>query len=410
MILSITSYSLERHVETVYCYFIVEISKKLASVASGVSIEETFEATLNHSYQFRLTQSELLKMKDLRKQDLDKQFNRKMQKIGLENEVTTSRTKISKVNKKLGSVNDKDSKTSCKRINIEYLNLLLHHLKHYNSACALCVRSRYFGKNVAKPNSLLLRCILKCNAANCKFKCNVHVLNNGYCFLIALNRNVIHHVSERVCRPIRGTRRTEIMDKFKSGASVYRLYNQYRNHRSENEKRGFNYDATGKSKKVFKKIKAEATSQSLLSPDVTSSILQLHDKLIEEINNDGIISGALQVVQYRPFCVIAFTEASIRLYDALVSLPATVLSWDATGGIIKDSAISNKQCLYYELTVSHPNIVNEDTLIPLTFMLSESQTLLTVTHWLKTFKECHKKVSNLSLALENSFMHFILRA
>ncbi|CAF4612906.1 unnamed protein product, partial [Rotaria magnacalcarata] len=51
----------------------------------------------------------------------------------------------------------------------------------------------------------------------------------------------------------------------------------------------------------------------------------------------------------------------------------SVLSWDATGGIVKNS--SSKQCFYYELPITHPNIVNEDSLVPLTFMFSESQTL-----------------------------------
>ncbi|CAF3296364.1 unnamed protein product, partial [Rotaria socialis] len=236
------------------------------------------------------------------------------------------------------------------------------------------------------------------------------VLNNGFCFVIALNRKIFHHVGERIGRHIRGSRRQAIIDKFKSGASVYRLHSQYHEQRSKNEKKGFNYDSTGKSKKVFKKIKAEATVESLLSPDVTLGILQLHDKLADEINNDGIITGALQVVQFRPFCTVAFTEASIRLYDAIVSHPETVLSWDATGGIIKNTALNSRQCLYYELTVSHPNVVNEDTLIPLTFMLSESQTLLTITNWLTTFKESYKKVSSVRTYIESSILRIPLRS
>ncbi|CAF5225701.1 unnamed protein product, partial [Rotaria magnacalcarata] len=142
--------------------------------------------------------------------------------------------------------------------------------------------------------ALLVRCILKCNGRSCKFKCTVQVLNNGFCFAIALNRKIFHHVGERIGRPIRGSRRQAIIDKFKSGASVYRLHSQYHEQRTE------------------------ATAESLLSPDVTLGILQLHDKLADEINNDGIITGALQVVQFRPFCTVAFTEASIRLYDAIV--------------------------------------------------------------------------------------------
>ncbi|CAF4046711.1 unnamed protein product [Rotaria sp. Silwood2] len=367
-------------------------SKTLASVASGVIIEETFEETLSQKHHFRLNQSELIKLNLLRQQNLMKEFDRKMQSVGL-----APKTSILKANQ---SKNDKNFNNSKKnqdvklnsKVNIEYLNILLPHLKHYNAACGLCIRSRYFGKNMSTPNSLLLRCILKCNGAYCHFKCTVHVLNNGYCFIIALNQKVIHHVGERISRPIRGSQRQAIIDKFKSGASVHRLHTQYSERRSAKEKRSFNYDFTGKSKAIFKKIKAEATANSLLSPDVLSGILQLHDQLANEINHDGIVNGAIQLIQFRPFCTVVFTEASIRLYDTIVSHPETVLSWDATGGIIKNSTLSSKQCLYYELTVSHPNIVNEDTLVPLTFMLSESQTLHTVTNWLLTFKENHKKV------------------
>ncbi|CAF4808358.1 unnamed protein product, partial [Rotaria socialis] len=378
-----------------------ENCKKLASVASGVMIEEIYERTLPQTHDFRLNQTEIVKLNLFRQQDLNKQSDRRMRSMGLAPETLTVKTSQSKISIRSTSTNDKSDDTSYKKnndvksnrkVNIEYLNLLLPHLKHYNAACGLCVRSRYFGKNVSKSNALLVRCILKCNGRSCKFKCNVQVLNNGFCFVIALNRKIFHHVGERIGRHIRGSRRQAIIDKFKSGASVYRLHSQYHEQRSKNEKKGFNYDSTGKSKKVFKKIKAEATVESLLSPDVTLGILQLHDKLADEINNDGIITGALQVVQFRPFCTVAFTEASIRLYDAIVSHPETVLSWDATGGIIKNTALSSRQCLYYELTVSHPNVVNEDTLIPLTFMLSESQTLLTITNWLTTFKESYKKI------------------
>lgn len=121
-------------------------------------------------------------------------------------------------------------------------------------------------------------------------------------------------------------------------------------------------------------------------------ILKLHDDLATRVNGDGVIKGILQEIQLRPFFVISFMEASVRLYDALVIKPDTVLSWDATGGIIKNKQ-SSKQILYYELTLAHPGVVNEDSLIPLTYMLSESHSLFTVVHWLSLFKEAYRKVS-----------------
>ncbi|CAF3717580.1 unnamed protein product [Rotaria sordida] len=377
-----------------------ETCKKLASVAAGVSIDETYEDTLKQKHFFRLSQNELLKMNKYRQEKLEKESNHKMELMGLAIDSSSFGKKQSKNGNMSTTNNDLNGDESYqennnikkKKVNIEYLNLLLPHLKHYNSACGLCIRSRYFGKNVSKPNSLLVRCIIQCSGSICEFKCTVHVLNNGDCFLIAINPNIFHHVGERLSRPIRGSQRQALIEKFKSGASLYRLHAQYDKERTKNEKKGFNYDRTGKSKKIFKKIKAEAVAASLLSPDITQGILNLHDQLVDEINSDGIVKGAIQVVQLRPFCIVAFTEASIRLYDAIVSHPETVLSWDATGGIIKNTASISRQCLYYELTVSHPNITNEDSLVPLTFMLSESQTLHTVTNWLTAFKESYKKV------------------
>ncbi|CAF4411170.1 unnamed protein product, partial [Rotaria magnacalcarata] len=158
-------------------------------------------------------------------------------------------------------------------------------------------------------------CYKKDQKAKIINKCKVHVLNNGYCFLIATNRKIFHRVNEKISRPIRGSQRRAIMDKFKAGGSVYRVHAQYDEKRTIHEK------------KVL--ILMQLANISL-------GILQLHDKLAQEMNSEGII------------------KASIRLYDSIVNCPESVLSWDATGGIVKNS--SSKQCFYYELPITHPNI------------------------------------------------------
>ncbi|CAF4522949.1 unnamed protein product, partial [Rotaria sp. Silwood2] len=381
--------------------FCKETTKNVATVAAGVSMDEVFESTVPPNYNFRLNSSELMKMVHMQNEALERKKHRMMKQIGLlyDSSSSTSTTKLSKnasrsdiideINNNIQNQNNSSNRSN-RKVNIEYLNLISPHLKKYNSACGLCICTRYFGTNISKSTALLLKCILKCSGPSCKFKCNLNILNNGYCFAITLNRTIFHPVNERVARPIRGSLRRTIMEKFKAGGSVYRIHAQYDEQRTSSERQAYNYDLIGKSKKVFKKIKSEAVAETLLAPDVTLGILQLHDKLLEEINSEGIIKGALQIVQCRPFCVVVFTEASIRLYDAIVNCPESVLSWDATGGIIKNS--SAKQCLYYELTISHPNIVNEDSLVPLTFILSECQTLFTVIQWLSTFKDCHRKV------------------
>ncbi|CAF1599964.1 unnamed protein product, partial [Rotaria magnacalcarata] len=162
-------------------------------------------------------------------------------------------------------------------------------------------------KNISQPTTLLLRCTLKCSG---------HVLNNGYCFLIATNRKIFHRVNEKISRPMCGSQRRAIMDKFKAGGSVYRVHAQYDEKRTIHEK------------KVL--IMMQMANISL-------GILQLHDKLAQEMNSEGIIKGALKIVQFRPFCVVAFTEASIILYDSIVNCPEPVFLWDATGSIVKNS-------------------------------------------------------------------------
>ncbi|CAF1396575.1 unnamed protein product [Adineta ricciae] len=376
-----------------------DISRVVASVASGVSLEEVFECRLPQQHQFKLNSTQLLNMLNCRTEVLQKEHDKRMKQLGLTSEPFAFERQSSDKSKSISIDNDKNvcsmdiddnDELPTRTVNIEYFNILHPHLKHYNSYCGLCICTRYFGHTIYQPTGLLLRVVLQCGGRDCPFNCEVTVWNNGQCFITAYNSTVYHHVDEQICRPIRGSRREEIKQKFKAGGSVHHVYGQYNDKRTALEKKGFNHDTTGKTKKVFKKIKAETVSDSLLAPDVTSSILKLHDELIKRINCAGVVPGALQIVQSRPFCTIVFTEASIRLYDAIIAHKDSVLSWDATGGVVKN--FGSKQVLYYELTLSHPNIVNEDSLIPLTCMLSESQSLFTVTQWLSAFKNNHRKI------------------
>ncbi|CAF2178781.1 unnamed protein product [Rotaria magnacalcarata] len=126
------------------------------------------------------------------------------------------------------------------KVNIEYLNILLPHLKHYNAYCALCMCTRYFGKNISQSTTLLLRCTLKCSGHVCNFN-----------------------------RPIRGSQRRAIMDKFKAGGSVYHVHAQYDEKRTIHGKKVLILMQLASRKKVFKKIKVEANAEYSLLPDTT---------------------------------------------------------------------------------------------------------------------------------------------
>ncbi|CAF0912387.1 unnamed protein product [Adineta ricciae] len=359
-----------------------DTSRIVASVAAGVPLQVVFECTLPRTFQAKLSSTALVNLLQYRQQILNQEHDAKMRKMGLLPVTSISLSQKKQSNNGSNSPSNKRTKRVpstegsdqplARKVNIEYLDIILPYLKRYNPYCGLCVCTRRFGNDLSNPTHYIIKCVLKCNDTDCKFSCRVFVLNNGDLHVSTSHNTVCHDVKRRVARPIRGLKRKELAEKFRSGALVYQVHGQYSEKRTTLEKMGFNYDSTGKSKLIFKKIKAEVVAESLLSPNVTSSILQLHDEFILKVNPDGTL------------------RASIRLYDAIVAHKDSVLSWDATGGVVKNTG--SKEILYYELAITHSNIVDEDSLIPLTFMLSESQSLFTVTQWLLSFKDNHKQI------------------
>ena len=86
-----------------------------------------------------------------------------------------------------------------------------------------------------------------------------------------------------------------------------------------------------------------------------------------------------------------FTESSIRLFDILLGYKNVVLSWDATGSIIQEKNNSNR-LLYYELSITLSGLVSEDSIVPITFMISDAHALVNVLHWLQVFKHSYSLV------------------
>ncbi|CAF1120453.1 unnamed protein product, partial [Didymodactylos carnosus] len=82
--------------------------------------------------------------------------------------------------------------------------------------------------------------------------------------------------------------------------------------------------------------------------------------------------------------VIVFTEASLRLYNALVHQPGTVVSWDATGSIVRNN--NNDLRLCYELTLSVSNTAPHDRSIPISFLISSDHSQPIIDFWLSKLK------------------------
>ena len=276
-------------------------------------------------------------------------------------------------------------------VDVEYLYILLPYIKQLNKYCGLCVRNCTFGATTVTYRQLL-RCNLHCiGRPICLFSCSVIVKNNGTGTIIVTNGNVRHSGGVKICRPIRTPLRSLIKKRFAQGASVYRMYQEKLQKRTSEQKRGKNYDGIGKSRDILRKIKSEGVMESLLAPDVDQSLLKLLEKFQSEVNRDGKIKGAIQYISKYPCQIIVYSESSIRLFDALLNHKHVILSWDATGSIIKET--NSHRLLYYELSVTLPGVVNEDSIIPITFMISDAHALVNVTHWLQLFKHSYSQVN-----------------
>jgi hypothetical protein len=75
--------------------------------------------------------------------------------------------------------------------------------------------------------------------------------------------------------------------------------------------------------------------QSSMPFNVETSLSNMFIEFQETINQNGIVRGTIQVISQHPRKVIVFTEASVRLYNTLMAFPDTIISWDATDGIVK---------------------------------------------------------------------------
>ncbi|CAF1488393.1 unnamed protein product, partial [Adineta steineri] len=366
-----------------------------------------FQTQLESSYQFRVQSVHLAQLKSIRKEKLSKKRARDFQNMGIPIEVnkTTCKKRIffSKQNKTTAvTTNDSsnqsdypsnviENKNKESRVDVKYLYILLPYIKRFNGYCALCVRNCTFGVTTDDHNQLL-RCMLYCKGRPaCPFSCSIIIKNNGVGTIVVTNREVFHLRGKKIARPIRAPVRDSIKKQFANGATVFRVYQEKLQGRSLAERNANNYDNSGKSRSIIRKIKSESVIESLLAQDVDQSVYKLCKQYQGEVNIDGKVKGAIQQISKYPCQIIVYTESSIRLFDRLIRLKNAVLSWDATGGVLQEKSDSPR-LLYYELSMTLPGLVTEDTIVPITFMISDAHALINVIHWMQRFKFSHSQI------------------
>jgi hypothetical protein len=366
---------------------------------------EDFRKQLATSHEFRLRQVHIIELQELRDAHNKKERDQVLKEMGLgiESDVIYSNKVILPHRRSTHLTNDpniNDNSTP----HIKYFYVILPYLKQYNSFCGLCVKKTYFGKQ-KKPTDLILRCNVRCKGRRtCPFCASIYIYNSGRGIITASESTVHHRYGEKICRPMRAPLRSILKEKLLNGASVFRVRRDQDEKRSKLERLGNNFDLTGTSMSTIRTIKQEAMMQSSMPFNVETSLSNMFMEFQETINQNGIVKGAIQVISRHPRKVIVFTEASVRLYNTLMAFPDTIISWDATGGIVKQSGI--QRVLYYELTVTLPGVTKENSLVPITFMISDSHSQIDVKHWLEHIKNAHKKVIILMFRLKPAIIIF----
>ncbi|CAF0902184.1 unnamed protein product [Adineta steineri] len=384
-----------------------DIVTQLNNTSKNTDDERDLHVELPTHYSFKVQLVDLEKLKSIRITNNQKKHDRLLETMGLSILASTQsqRKKIvlSKQSQAASDAIEIFSKTSDlssdtseyeekeSRVDMTYFYLLLPYIERFNKYCSLCVRNKTFGTTEYDRNQLL-RCQLYCKGRpTCPFTCSVIVFNNGTADILVHNGTIHHLHGIKLSRPMRKPIRSLLKKRFTQGASVYRVHKERLQKRTREQKMANNYDTTGKTRNIIAKIKSEGVSESLLAPDVDQAISKLYKRFKDKVNPDGKITGAIQQVSKYPCQIIVYTESSIRLFDALMKQENVVLSWDATGGIIQEK-LNSPRLLYYELSITLPGVVKEDSIVPVTFMISDAHGLVHIIAWIELFKNAYSQI------------------
>ncbi|CAF2137982.1 unnamed protein product [Rotaria magnacalcarata] len=316
---------------------------QLHSIGEDFEDDGNFRIDQPSSFMLKLKSVDLIKLKTIRTKKINKKTARLFEATGLP-------VDIGDKCKKNIIVEKTETNTYSKQRDHE-------HIKYCN-----------FGIKTGDHN-IVLRCNIYCiGRPVCSFSGSLIFAKTGSCHLIVNNTTITHTRGVKICRPMRDPIRSLLKKQFAQGAAVYR-----------------------KNRSILTKIKSEQALESLLSSNVDESIVKLCEKYQEDINPDGKVPGAIQQICKWPCQIIVFTESSIRLFDMLLNYKNVVLSWDATGSIIQEKKDSAR-LLYYELSITLPGIVSENSIVPVTFMISDAHSLVNILHWLQLFKYNHSLV------------------
>lgn len=141
---------------------------------------------------------------------------------------------------------------------------------------------------------------------------------------------------------------------------------------------------------VLRQLKYQRT-QNVTDNYPISDILNTANIIKDLDTTSKKIKGYVQHISVQPFSAVLFTEKSIQLFRkaCLQRLP---LYFDATGSLVRKIPDQDKAIYYYTLLLKDSD--NESPLTPVAELLTNSNTTVTISHFLGKVKEACMKLTN----------------
>ena len=268
--------------------------------------------------QFLISADDVNRLLEMRRIFYKKENERKLSKLGLPILVDQDGRLASTDEPTHSSSTSK----SIRRRDMEWLSIVLPHMKKYNPHCGVCASSKNYGRRLDTANSYLLRSYFYCQGRDCPFNCVMTIKENGKGLLCSRfsNGNIVdHRNAKRVARPNRSlTKSTNNND-----ISV--------NNSSKRSRKSINQPVLPT---YLDELTTHLNSNDLHITTTTTdydensskrfvhmccNLLQLTANLRQEIEPTGILPGALQHVSLNPFHIAVHTENSLRYYHSMLT-------------------------------------------------------------------------------------------
>ena len=228
---------------------------------------------------------------------------------------------------------------------------------------------------------------------------------------VAIVRPYKPHTRETVKkRQLKGRRRRQMQEKLereKASKLFYELLGQMEldQYRSGN-------DTECASKEVLKKAKSEWGLHDVLHQDPFTELC-IVESILEDLDESSKhVSGYVQLICYKPFTTVLYTESSLEAAKEHIRVGGGVFNIDATGSVAYKVGQNKRRLLYYALVVNASAKFKDQVAVPVLEFFLEYQTTHNIANPLLMFFSALRKLTVFSqpVRIEVDFAWAIIHA